>query len=156
MPSVSLPHTITAGQPAAAAQVQANFAALRDGINTQTFALELGHTFAVGGEVRVPVGQVDVIPGLYVPVLANQTVKLKRVRYAITAGTSATVKVQRNAVDITGLTGLAATSTVAETSPSGGPVTLANNDKFQVIVTAVSATPQNMTVTLVFEHALVV
>jgi hypothetical protein len=114
-------------------------------------AFELGHTFLVAGEIRVPVGQGDIIPQIFVPVLAGQTVKLKRARYGIVAGTSATFKVARNGVDVTGLTGLVAGQTVAETA-LGTPVVMANNDRLHIIVTAISGVPQNLSCTLVLEH----
>lgn len=114
--------------------------------------IEIGHSWLVSSEIRVPVGQVDVIPQLFVPVRTGQVATLKRVRYGITAGTSATFKMQRNGVDIGGLTALVAGTTVAETAPSG-TTTLANNDRLQPIVTAVSATPQNLSITAVIEHA---
>lgn len=113
--------------------------------------VELGQSLAIAGEIRVPSGQVDVIPQFFVPVLTGQTVKLKRVRYSIAAGTSCTFKIQRNGADATGFTGMAATTTPAETDPAD--ITLANNDRLQVVVTAVSGTPQNLSVTLVLEHS---
>lgn len=114
-------------------------------------AMELPLHATVAGEVRVPSGNFDVIPQLFVPVLGGQTAKLKRVRYGIGAGTSATFKIQRNGADVAGLTGLVAAAAVTETA-LGTPVTLANNDRLQVVVTAVSGTPQNLSAAMVVEH----
>jgi hypothetical protein len=122
---------------------------LKSALNGLTF--RTAQTFAVAGEIRVPSGQVDVIPPMFVSKLAGQVVKLVKVRCQIAAGTSATFKVQRNGSDATGFTGIVATTTAADTDPAD--ITLADNDVLQLAVTAVSGTPQNLTVTLVFEHS---
>ena len=109
------------------------------------------HTWAVAGEVKVPVGDSDVIPGFFVPSLATgQTVKLVEARHKIGSGTSATVKLQKNGVDITGFTGISVTTTASLTNPAD--VTLAAGDYIEPIVTAVSGTPKNMSFTVALEY----
>jgi len=113
--------------------------------------LNVPHTWAVAGEVKVPVGDADVIPGFFVPSLATgQTVKLVEARHKIGSGTSATVKLQKNGVDITGFTGISVTTTATLTNPAD--VALAAGDYIQPIVTAVSGTPKNLTLTVALEY----
>jgi len=101
----------------------------------------------------VPVGQDDVIPGFFVPVAPGQQVRLIAARHRINDGTSATVKLQRNGVDITGFTGIAVTTTNTTTDPAD--ITLTADDYIQMVVTAVSGAPKNMSFTLYFEHVVV-
>lgn len=121
-------------------------------IVARTTTINVPHTWAVAGEIKVPVGNADVIPGFFVPTLAaGQTCKLTEARHKIGAGTSATVKLQKNGADITGFTGMSVTTTAATTDPAD--VTLAAGDYIQPIVTAVSGTPQNMSLTVALEYA---
>lgn len=111
---------------------------------------QIGHTVAVGGEIRVVVGDIDVIPGFYVPVMAGTTVKLAKIRARIGSGTSATFKVQINGVDA--VTGIVAVPGGVVNDPADIP--LADGDIIQVIITAVSVTPKNLTVTLILQHGV--
>lgn len=109
------------------------------------------HTWAVAGEVKVPAGDADVIPGFFVPTLATgQTIKLVEARHKLGSGTSATVKLQKNGVDITGFTGISVTTTATLTNPAD--VTLAAGDYIQPVVVGVSGTPQNMSFTIALEY----
>lgn len=111
----------------------------------------VGHTFGVAGAIAVPVGDLDFIVPLYVPVFAGRTVKLAKCRYKINSGTSVTAKLQINGVDATGFTGISVTTTTAETDPTN--IALADGDRINLVVTAVSGSPQNMSFTIVLEHA---
>jgi hypothetical protein len=119
---------------------------------TVTKTFRTVHTFAVGGTIAVPSGDTDFIPPFFISKMAGQTVKLVKARYRINGGTSATVKLQNNGSDITGFTGMSVTTTTAETDPTD--VTLADNDLIALVVTAVSGTPKNLSVTLVLEHTI--
>lgn len=104
------------------------------------------YTFAPRGEIKVPAGDLDFIPGFFNPAAG----RLVRVAHKINSGTSVTYKLQKNGVDIPGFTGLTV-ETVAEII-APGDVALAVNDMIAVVVTAVSGTPQNLSVTIVIAN----
>jgi hypothetical protein len=109
------------------------------------------HTFAVQGEIKVPVGDTDFIPPFYVKAPTGQTVKLVSARYKINSGTSVTAKIQVNGSDATGFTSMSVGTTVGETDPTD--ITLSNNDVIALVVTAVSGTPKNMSFTIFLEYS---
>lgn len=109
------------------------------------------HTFVVGSYVNVPSGDLDFIPPMFIPVFAGRTVKLAKCRYKINSGTSVTAKLQINGSDATGFTGISVTTTTAETDPTN--ISLADGDRLALVVTAISGAPQNMSFTVVLEHA---
>lgn len=106
-------------------------------------------TWTIGGYINVPIGDVDYINPIFVSVITGQTLKLVACRHRINSGTSATVKIQKNGVDATGFTGIAVSTSSTTTDPAD--ITLADGDMLQLVVTAVSGSPQNMSVTLLFE-----
>lgn len=108
------------------------------------------HTWVVPGDVAVPSGDANVVPPMIVTIPIGKTAKLLSVRYGITGGTSATFKLSKNGVDVTGYTGISATTTYAETDATD--VTLANGDRLQPIVTAVSGSPKNLSVSIMIEY----
>ena len=112
--------------------------------------IRVGKTYAIAGEIKVPAGQTDFIVPFFVSLAAGQTADLVKVRHQINAGTSVTCKLQKNAVDIAGFTGISVTTTPADTNPTD--VALAENDEIALVVTAVAGTPQNMTFTIFIEH----
>lgn len=112
--------------------------------------IRVGKTYAIAGEIKVPVGQTDFLVPFFVSLGAGQTAELVKARHQINAGTSVTCKLQKNAVDITGFTGISVTTTPADTDPTD--VALADNDEIALVVTAVAGTPQNMTFTIFIEH----
>ena len=112
-----------------------------------------GKTYTITGAVNVASGESDFILPFFVPVHSGQIVKLIGLRYLIHAGTSATVKAVRNGSDIAGLTSLTV-GTAAGSANLSSPLTLADGDLLALVVTAVSGTPQNMTVTYVIEHTI--
>lgn len=109
-----------------------------------------GHTFLVPGLIAVPSGATDYIPPMFITVPSGVTVKISKVRYKIRAGTSVTFKLQNNGVDITGFTGISATTTAASTTPTA--VAVADDDVIALIVTAVSGAPDNLSVKLVLDY----
>jgi len=108
------------------------------------------HTWAIPGEIKVASGDTDYIPLFWVDVATGQSVKLVKMLHRINSGTSATVKLQKSGVDITGFTGVSVTTTGTVLDPAD--VALVANDQLALIVTAVAGTPKNMSVTVVLEH----
>jgi len=121
-------------------------------VSPHTVTLNVPHTWAVAGEIKVAVANADVIPGFFVPTpSAGQTIQIVEARYKLGAGTSVTLKLQKNGVDITGYTALSVTTTTGVTQPAF--VSLAAGDYIQPIVTAVSGTPQNMSLSITLQSA---
>ena len=112
--------------------------------------IRVGKTYAIAGEIKVPVGQTDFIVPFFVSLAGGQTADLVKARHQIQAGTSVTCKLQKNGVDVTGFTAISVTTTPADTDPTD--VALAENDELALVVTAVAGTPQNMTFTIFIEH----
>jgi hypothetical protein len=103
----------------------------------------------IADEVKVPSGDTDYIPPFFVFVPSG-SLTLKSIRYRINSGTSATFKLQKNGSDITNYTSLSCTTTAATTTQDES---LADNDVIAVVVTAVSGTPKNMSVSFRFERS---
>jgi hypothetical protein len=117
-------------------------------------SFEVSRDLLVAGEVRAPSGDLDVIPAITVPILGAQSVKFKRLRARLPGpvGASLTVKLQRNGVDIAGVTGAVSVAGGAvDLAPSGGALVLANNDRLQPIVSAPASTPQNLELAAILE-----
>ena len=112
--------------------------------------IRVGKTYAIAGEIKVPVGQTDFIIPFFVSLAGGQTADLVKARHQIQAGTSVTCKLQKNGVDVTGFTAISVTTTPADTNPTD--VVLADNDELALVVTAVAGTPQNLTFTIFIEH----
>ena len=118
-------------------------------LKTVTKTYSTPHTFSVYGEVRVPSGDTDYIPPFFVVTSGTQTCKFTRAKCRINSGTSATISIRRNGTEMTGANGVV-TPTGIEINPAD--VTLADGDLISVVVTAVSGTPKNLTVTVALEH----
>ena len=115
-------------------------------IIARTTTINVTETWRQGGAVNVS----SDLPGFFVPALAaGQTAKLIQARHKIQSGTSATVKLQKNGVDIAGFTGISVTTTSTTTNPAD--VTLAADDFIQLIVTAIDSQPKDMTFTVTLE-----
>lgn len=122
-----------------------------DGTNVDKRTVVIGHTWTIHDEVKVPSGDVDFIAPFFVKLPTGQTGKLISARHVINAGTSVTAKIQKNGVDATGFTAITVNTTASDTDPTD--VTLANNDKLALVVTAVAGTPKNMTFTVFIEYS---
>ncbi|EDK72231.1 hypothetical protein TM7_0656 [candidate division TM7 genomosp. GTL1] len=136
--------TITTADNAGSNRIDVTIAASS---TTKTF--RHSQTWTIGGFVNVAQGDIDYINPIFVSVTAGQAVKLVSVRHRINSGTSATVKLQNNGADITGFTGISVTTTATTTDPADA--TLADGDMLQLVVTATSGSPQNMSFSLFFE-----
>lgn len=132
-----------------AAAGSAAVAARRDHVHPLAGPYRYSHSFLISDTVNVASGDVDFIPPIFVPVKSGNTVQLVAVRYKINSGTSVTFKLQRNGVDVTGATSMSCTTTATTTDFSD--VTCADGDVVAMVVTAVSGTPKNMSVSLYWE-----
>ena len=115
-------------------------------------ATRIPHTWAVPGEIKGAVGDTDFIVPFFVPVPAGRFARISGCRTKINSGTSVTLSIQKNGVGVTGFTGLGAGTAAAETMPT--PVDCANGDSLAMVVSAVSGTPKNLTVTLYIDYGV--
>lgn len=118
-------------------------------VPTKTFRTV--HTWTIMGSIAVPSGETNFIPPFFVSLATGQGAILKKIRCRIDAGTSVTLNITQNGTAV--ITGASASTTASDTSP-GGTVTLADNDLIACVVTAISGSPQNLTVTAVLEHTV--
>ena len=119
---------------------------------SHTHIIRQGHTWGISGEIKVPSGDTNFLLPFFVSLASGQTANIVSARHKINGGTSATVKVQKNDVDVTGLTGISVNTTSTTTNPSD--VSLADNDKLALVVTGVAGTPKNLSFTLFLEHTI--
>lgn len=144
-PSLQIGTSATAGQVLTAdASGNATYQALSKTYRTV-------HTFGIKGVLTAA----DSTPSFFFSKTVAQTSNLVKVRYKIASGTNATFKIQRNGADITGYGTTAApltvTTTAAETTST---VALADNDEIDLVLIGVIASPTDLAVTLVVEHAI--
>jgi len=111
------------------------------------------HTFAVTGEIKVPSGDAEYIPGFYVPAPTGQTVRIMGARARINSGTSVTYKLQLNDVDVPGSLGLTAVPAGATTTLAT-PLAVGNEGRVNVVVTAVAGIPKNLSITVYLEYSV--
>lgn len=130
---------------------------LLDGKDSSEFMLagtpktvRIPHTFTISGEVKVPVGDVSYIPPFFVPVPVGQTAKVASIRHRINSGTSVSVSLRKSSVQIAAIT----VTTTSTSSSITGTDTLTNNDDLSLLVTAVSGTPKNMTVSVYLDYTV--
>jgi hypothetical protein len=114
---------------------------------TKTFAMT--QTWTIGGYVNVAQGDIDYINPIFVGVATGETLQLVGCSYIIGDGTSATVQLARNGSTITGFSSLTVTTTAGNMSAAA--VALSNGDMLQLIVTAVSGSPQNLSLSIILE-----
>jgi hypothetical protein len=92
----------------------------------------ISQTYSVSGTLSVPSGATGYLPPFFMPT-TGQAVNLFAVIYKVRSG-SATMNIQHNGTNIA--TGLSVTTAATETSLSAS---VANNDTFQPVLTAVSS-----------------
>lgn len=108
--------------------------------------VKVSHTFAIGGEIKIPFGDDDFIPPFFIASPGS----LIAARYKINSGTSVTLKIQKNGTDV--LTGLSVTKTAA-TNDFADIATVAG-DQIGIVVTAVSGTPKNLSFTIYVSYSI--
>src|SRR5690606_24284698 len=100
------------------------------------------YTFTIPDEVLVPTGDENFIPPFFVMLDTGQTAEVISCRHRINSGTSATVKLQKNGVDLTGFTNISVTTNAATTDPANQ--SLESGDRIGLVVTAVNGTQKNL------------
>ena len=95
--------------------------------------VNFSQTYSESGTLAVPSGATGYLPPFFMPVGTGQTVSLYAVIYEVRSGTC-DINIEHNGAAIA--TGLAVSATPATTAVSAS---VANNDTFQVVVTAVSS-----------------
>lgn len=115
----------------------------------RTLQLDIPHTWAIAGEIKVPSGDTDFICPFFVPVPSGQSATIVRARHIINSGTNAVCKLQKNGSDATGFTGMTVTTTAAEAT---GSVAVADGDKIALVVTAVNGTPKNLSLSVMVRY----
>jgi len=108
-------------------------------VNGLKKSVRIGHTYAIPGEIKIASGSTDFICGFRISLPNGQSATLSTVAFKLFDGT-ATLKLQKNGTDITGLTTLSVTSTLSTTTLST-PITLADGDVINAVVVSVSGTP---------------
>jgi len=118
--------------------------------------VRIPHTFVAAPDVLVAIDDTGFIPPFFVAAPPGQTVTLVGVRHGIRSGTSVTVNVQRNGQTVAGLGNVNVTTTNTSTMLNE-KLALADLDRLQIVVSAVSAapnTPKSMSFTLFLEYSV--
>lgn len=109
------------------------------------------HTWSIQGQINIAIGNLDYIPPLFVSTATGQTVKIVKAKHRLLSGGPATVKLQRNGVDLPGFTAILVTNVANVSDPADQ--TLAEGDELALVVTGVAGAPQNLSFTIVLEHS---
>lgn len=127
-------------------------AATRNYVDGHTKTLRVPHTFAIAGAVST-----GTTPVAFIDLPSGQTAKLAAARHMVQSGTSASFRLQRNGSDVTGFgtsgAPLSATTT-ATTKTDPTDVALADGDRLAVLISAVSGSPADLTVTLLVDYTV--
>lgn len=110
----------------------------------------MSQTYSVSGSLAVPSGATNFLPPFFMPVPAGQTVNLVSVIGVVNGGTSVTLDVTQNGSGVTGLTGLTITTSPSSAGPTSATA-VANNDQFAVVITAISGTPDGLSLSFYFD-----
>lgn len=113
--------------------------------------IQIPHTFTINNEVKVAAGDLHNIIPFFVGKPGYQTIKITKAIHKIRTGTSATVKIQQNGIDLTELSNIAVT-TAKTTTTLTTPVSLADADEIKMIVTAVDTNPMDLSFSLIIEY----
>lgn len=109
--------------------------------------------WAVGGEIKAPSGTDNHLEGMDAAVVGNtETLTLKKLRGRIRSGTSVTLKLQKNGVDVSGYTGLVFTT--ATTDFGTGDVDIVDGDVLELVASSPVGTPKGLRCTAVFERSV--
>jgi hypothetical protein len=117
-------------------------------IAVPTKTLVIPHTYPISGPLGLPSAGLNYLPPFFLPTIPGAgSITVVGYRYMLRAGTSATIKTQKNGVDQT--TGISATTTAASTTAS---IACASNDYWQPVITAISGSPDGLTFTFFVQY----
>ncbi|WP_205683760.1 hypothetical protein [Brevibacillus migulae] len=117
-------------------------------LKTDKKTVRFGHTYAIPGDIKVASGDTDYIIPFFVSLASGQTAKFAKVRARINSGTSVTCYIKRNGADMFGPANVTQTATDWDVTD----VDLSNNDMLQLVVTAVSGSPKNLSFTIFIDY----
>jgi len=113
------------------------------------------HGFAISGEIKVPVGNANVIGSLFVSLAAGQSATAVSATHMIQSGTSVTLSVFREGTAIANEFTDIAVSTTKTTTTLTTPEALTEGDQLTIVVSAVSGdAPTLLNFTLFLEHTV--
>ena len=108
-------------------------------------SLTLPYTYSVSGTLAVPSGATNFLPPFFSP----GGMQLLSV-IGMTRSGSLTLDIQQNGSGIAGLTGLAISNTPSTNSPTN-QVTASPGDYFAPVITAISGTPDGLSLSFYFQ-----
>lgn len=117
----------------------------------------LPHTWAISGTISTDTTTLYIIP-MIVDSASGQTTKVVGFRGLIHSGTNAAVKLQRatsakNYTDWTDLTSMSGTVTITGVVVSATAIQINSGDAIRPLVTSVSGTPKDMTISMYLEYS---
>lgn len=107
--------------------------------------------FTVPDEIKVPSGDTDFIPPMFVSLRSGQTGKVVKAIHRLNSGTNAKVKLQKNGADLTGFTAIEVKAETQITDPADQAI--ADGDRLALVVESVTGSPKNFTFAVVIEHS---
>ena len=110
-----------------------------------------GQTYSVSGLLAVPSGATNYLPPFFYPTYSTNTVTFLGVIGLVRGGTSVTLNVQQNGSNVTGLTSKTITTASSGLLAPTSTTTVNNLDYFAPVITAISGTPDGLSLTFVFQ-----
>lgn len=104
------------------------------------------HTWTVLG----PTANALNVPSMFMSLAAGQATNIVGVRAKIGSGTSIAVQLTKNGVNVGG----AVTVTTAAATTSLGPTAVASNDDLDIVLSAATGNPADLSYTLILEHSI--
>ncbi len=105
------------------------------------------HAWVIPGPVAT-----GTLPGITVVPASGEEVLAVRVDYKIVGGTKVKFKLQRNGVNITGFTGLEATTTHGHTEPTAVQISASEAEEITVVIEEATGSPKGLSVGLNLKH----
>lgn len=111
---------------------------------------QVTRTYAVSGSLALPSGGTNFLPPFFMTVSPGETVRFLGVQGMVRSATSVTLEVQQNGSNVSGL-GAVVVGTTATRTYATAPVTVSDGDAFAPVLTAISGTPDGLSLSFLFE-----